>query len=127
MKSLFLLIFGAVAIMGISGWGSMILVAALFPAFNFKDEFVEFYESATGAPPSRRRLILNAYGATNYFFLTEMCWRPLTQNSIRIIPTASFIRIFLMGWIAILVTLVLWAIALVVFILLWTYFRLYFS
>ncbi|NPD20971.1 hypothetical protein [Alterinioella nitratireducens] len=121
MKSLFLLIFGAVAIIGISGWGSMILVAALFPAFNFKDEFVEFYEKTTGAPPSRRRLILNAYGATNYFFLTEMCWRPLTQNSIRIVPTASFIRVLLMAWIAIFTSLILWAIVLVLFILLRTY------
>ena len=127
MVSLFLFIFGAVAIIGISGWGSMILVATLFPAFNFKDEFVEFYERTTGAPPSRRRLILNAYGATNYFFLTEMCWRPVTQNSIRIVPTASFIRVFLMGWIALLTSLMLGAIALAVFILLRTYLGLYFS
>lgn len=44
------------------------LLASIFPLFNFKDEFIEYWTKRHGSPPSRRTLRRNAYGIRNFFF-----------------------------------------------------------
>ena len=67
MLSLFLVMIVFVLFAGFSYWASMLLLANLFKAFNYEDQFTEFYKKTRGVQPSRRRLIANAYGLTNFF------------------------------------------------------------
>ncbi|MCA0908008.1 hypothetical protein LCM27_16535 [Ruegeria marisrubri] len=108
MGLLFLFMFGFVTIMTLTSWAAAILLASVFPIFNFKDEFVEFWIRTRGSPPSRRRLILNAYGAANYFFMAEKCHDLNVPNGIRIVPNANFFLSFMLGFASILVAVLFW-------------------
>jgi len=115
MWSVFLLMFGFVIVFSASGWIAALFLASVFPVFNFKEEFIEYYTRTTGAPPSRAKLIRSVYGANNYFFMVEKCWRPPRPNSIRLIPTAFLLRHMLFGLASILTALGLWAVILIGF------------
>ncbi|CAD0184264.1 hypothetical protein RUESEDTHA_01143 [Ruegeria sp. THAF57] len=91
------LILGCFALLGLSLLAAMILVTRVFPIFNFKDEFVAFWIRTHGRPPSRRRLILNAYGAGNYFFMAEKCWDQHRPNAIRLVPNRGLALSFALG------------------------------
>lgn len=113
MWSVFQFILGFLAVAYVSIWVSGFLLAFVFPVFNFKDEFIEYYTRTTGAPPSRAKLIRSVYGANNYFFMVEKCWRPPRPNSIRLVPTAFLLRHMLFGLASILTALGLWAVILI--------------
>ncbi|MEQ8900353.1 MAG: hypothetical protein RID11_19030 [Roseovarius sp.] len=113
MWSVFLLMFGFFAGACVSIWVSGFLVAFVFPVFNYKDEFIEYYTKRTGAPPSRAKLIRCMYGAGHWFFVTEKSYRPRTPHSLSLIPTAFLLRHMLFGLASMLTALGLWAVILI--------------
>ena len=110
-----------VVVMTLSSWATMILLASIFPIFNFKDEFIDFWTKARGIPPARRRLLLNAYGAANYFFMVERCHDPHMPNAILLIPNAKMFRLLLLQGASLITAMLFWVIAFVIFIVLATY------
>lgn len=113
MWSVFQLMFGFFAGACVSIWVSGFLVAFVFPVFNYKDEFIEYYTKRTGAPPSRAKLIRSMYGASDTFFVFEKSFRPRTPHSLSLIPTAFLLRHMLFGLASILTALGLWAVILI--------------
>jgi hypothetical protein len=113
MWSVFLLMFGFFAGAWVSIWVSGFLLTSVFPVFNYKDEFIEYYTKRTGAPPSRAKLIRCMYGAGHWFFVTEKSYRPWTPHSLSLIPTAFLLRHMLFGLASILTALGLWAVILI--------------
>ena len=109
MWSVFLLMFGFFAGACVSIWVSGFLLASVFPVFNYKDEFIEYYTKRTGAPPSRAKLIRCMYGAGHSFFVHEKSFRPRTPHSLSLIPTAFLLRHIMFGLASILTALGLWA------------------
>ena len=73
----------------------MIFLTSVFPIFKFKQEFVDYYIRTRGTPPSRRRLLLNAFGASNYFFISEICNDLNVPNGLRIVPNAKYFHFFM--------------------------------
>jgi hypothetical protein len=113
MWSVFLLMFGFFAGACVSIWVSGFLLASVFPVFNFKEEFIEYYTKRTGAPPSRAKLIRTLYGAGHWFFWAEKGHRPWKPHSLSLIPTAFFYRNLLFQVASILTALGLWAVILI--------------
>ena len=97
MWSVFLLILGFFAVAYVSIWASGLLLASVFPVFNFREEFIEYYTKRTGAPPSRAKLIRTLHGAGHWFFVTEKSYRPWTPHSLSLIPTAFLLRHMMFG------------------------------
>ena len=53
MWSVFQLLFGFLIVGLASIWLSGLLLASIFPLFNYKAEFIEYYTKRTGAPPCK--------------------------------------------------------------------------
>ena len=113
MWSVFLLMFGFFAGACVSLWVSGFLLASVFPVFNYKDEFIEYYTKRTGAPPSSAKLIRCMYGAGHWFFVTEKSFRPWIPHSLSLIPTAFFLRHVVFQVASIVTALGLWAVILI--------------
>ncbi len=113
---------GFFVIANFSVLAAMIFLTSVFPVFNFKDEFVEFWIRTRGTPPSRRRLLLNAYGAGNYFFMTEKCYDLNVPNGIRIVPNANFFLTYILGFASIITAVLFWVWAFFVYALVRAYF-----
>lgn len=113
MWSVFQLTFGFLTVGLASIWISGLLLTSVFPLFNYKGEFIEYYTKRTGAPPSRARLIRTTYGAGHWFFVTERSFRPRTPHSLSLIPTAFFLRHVLFQVASILTAIALWLVILI--------------
>lgn len=92
MWSVFQLTFGFLIVGWVSISISGFLLAFVFPVFNYKAEFIEYYTKRTGAPPSRVKLIRCMNGAGHWFFVTEKSFRPWSPHSLSLIPTAFLLR-----------------------------------
>lgn len=101
-------ILGCFALLGLSFCVAMVFLTSVFPVFNFKDEFVEYWISTRGRPPSRRRIILNAYGAGSYFFMVEKCWDQHKPNAIRLVPNRNFFLWFALGIVSWITAALFW-------------------
>lgn len=108
-QSMFVFFFVALLSVFVSGF----LLAVVFPMFNYKDEFIEYYKKRTGAPPSRAKLIRCMYGAGHWYFVTEKSFRPRTSHSLSLIPTAFFLRHLLFQVASILTAIALWVVILI--------------
>ena len=86
----------------------MLLLTSTISIFNFKDEFIEFWTKAHGAPPSHRRFLLNAYGAANNFFMVEKCNDQHMPNAIRLVPNANSFRFFLLQFASLVIAGLFW-------------------
>jgi hypothetical protein len=115
MWSVILLILGFFAVAYVSLWVSGFLLAFVFPVFNYKAEFIEYYTKRTGAPPSRAKLIRCMYGAGHWFFWFEKSHRPRTPHSLSLIPTAFFLRHLVFQVVSIVTALGLWVFILIVY------------
>tara|TARA_R110000851_G_scaffold88302_2_gene192925 strand:+ start:320 stop:688 length:369 start_codon:yes stop_codon:yes gene_type:complete len=113
MWSVFQLLFGFLIVGLASIWLSGLLLTSIFPLFNCKAEFIEYYTKRTGAPPSRARLIRTTYGAGHWFFVTEKSFRPRTPHSLSLIPTAFFLRHVFFQVASILTAIALWVVILI--------------
>jgi len=103
-----LFLLGCLTLVGLSVLTAMIFLTSVCPAFNFKDEFVAFWIRTRGGPPSRRRIILNAYGAGNYFFMAEKCWDQHRPNAIRLVPNRGFVLSFALGTASWITAILFW-------------------
>lgn len=115
MLTLFLIMFGFVVIMILTCWGATIFLTSVFPIFNFKDDFIDYCIRTRGAPPSRRRLILSAYGACNYFFMTERTMDTHMPNGIRIVPNKNNYPMLLLQFASLVTAVLFWITAFFVF------------
>lgn len=115
MWSVVLLILGFFALAYVSLWVSGFLLVFVFPVFNHKAEFIEYYTKRTGAPPSRAKLVRTLYGAGHWFFWAEKAHRPLKPHSLSLIPTAFLRRHVMFVVASILTALGLWAVILIGF------------
>ncbi len=109
--------FGFVFIMALTSWAAMIFLTSVFPIFKFKDEFVEFWISTRGAPPSRKRLLLNAHGACNIWFRTEICDDLNVPNGIRIVPNANNFHFFMIQFVSLFAAVVFWIVMFLLYVL----------
>ena len=94
MWSVFQLLFGFLIVGLASIWLSGLLLTSIFPLFNCKAEFIEYYTKRTGAPPSRARLTR-------------------TPHSLSLIPTAFFLRHVFFQVASILTAIALWVVILI--------------
>lgn len=116
MLTLFWFQLGFMLLASLSSWAAMIFLTSVFPIFKFKEEFVDYCIRTRGTPPSRRRLLLNVYGACNYFFMSEICNDLNVPNGLRIVPNSNYFHFFMVGVASFLTAVLFWIIALVVFV-----------
>ncbi len=115
MLTLTLILFGFVLIMILTSWLATIFLASAFPIFNFKDDFIEYWIRTRGTPPSRRRLVLSAYGAANFFFRAEISNDQHRPDAIRLIPNRNSAIFLVLGIASLAAAALFWIAAFILF------------
>lgn len=114
---------GFVVMAIISCWASGLLLACLFPVFNFKKEYTEFFTKVSGTPPSQRRLVLTLYGAGSYYFMTDWAHESLQSGALKVFPNRNLARILFFQFASILTALLLWSLAAIIFVIVTAYLK----
>ncbi len=121
MGFLFTLMVGFVVVAGISYWASTLLLASLFKIFNFKEEYIQYYTRVSGAPPSRKRQIITAFGACSHFFMMDWAHDSATPNGLKLVPNGNMVRMLFLGFASFLSAGILWVLAAFVYLLVGAY------
>jgi len=112
-----LLLLGFLMIASISVWVSSLILASVFPFFNFKKEYTEYLVRVSGAPPTRLRLLLTVYGANSYFFITDWAHDSPAPGALKTIPNRNLFRVLLLAPAALIFTAFLWVAAFAFFVI----------
>ncbi|WP_170440323.1 hypothetical protein [Ruegeria arenilitoris] len=98
-----------------SVWLSSLILASVFPFFNFKKEYAEYLLRVSGAPPTRLRLLLTVYGANSYFFKIDWGYESPAPGALKTTPNRNLFRVLLLALATLIFTVFLWFAAFAIF------------
>ncbi|WP_170420659.1 hypothetical protein [Ruegeria arenilitoris] len=110
-----LLLLGFFVLASISAWVSSLILASVFPFFNFKKEYTEYLLRVSGAPPTRLRLLLTVYGANSYFFKIDWGHDSPAPGALKTTPNRNLFRMLLLALATLIFTVFLWIAAFAMF------------
>ena len=93
-----LLLLGFFVLASISAWVSSLILASVFPFFNFKKEYTEYLLRVSGAPPARLRLLLTVYRANSYFFKIDWGYESPAPGALKTTPNRNLFRMLLLAF-----------------------------
>ncbi|WP_170342084.1 hypothetical protein [Ruegeria arenilitoris] len=110
-----LLLIGFFVLASISAWVSSLILASVFPFFNFKKEYTEYLLRVSGAPLTRLRLLLTDYGANSYFFRIDWGYDSPAPGALKTTPNRNLFRMLLLALATLIFTVFLWVAAFAMF------------